>query len=151
MAPIYQTASLYLAKSEIEGVQPNGQLDAGMPGNWCPECWSIPDAAVTIGSRSVPPNTTVTTPLDALNVMGQGLSAVTVDVRYDRAVIDAIACNPDPNDNFDTASCNLNFASNVVRLTAVRAACGLTGNIRLAGYHIIELVRMALGELPVSG
>jgi hypothetical protein len=41
VAPVYQTASLYLVKSKIAGVEPNGQIDAGMPGNWCPECWFV--------------------------------------------------------------------------------------------------------------
>jgi oligopeptide transport system substrate-binding protein len=41
VAPVYQTASLYLVKSDIGGVTPNGQIDAAMPGGWCPECWFV--------------------------------------------------------------------------------------------------------------
>ena len=41
VVPVYETASLYLVKSKIAGVEPNGQIDAGMPGNWCPECWLV--------------------------------------------------------------------------------------------------------------
>jgi len=41
VAPVYQTAFLYLVKSNIGGVRPNGQIDAAMPGNWCPECWFV--------------------------------------------------------------------------------------------------------------
>jgi oligopeptide transport system substrate-binding protein len=41
VAPVHETASLYLVKSKIAGVEPNGQIDAGMPGNWCPECWFV--------------------------------------------------------------------------------------------------------------
>jgi len=41
VAPVYQTAFLYLVKSNIGGVRPNGQIDAAMPGGWCPECWFV--------------------------------------------------------------------------------------------------------------
>jgi len=41
VAPVYQTAYLYLVKSNIGGVRPNGQIDAAMPGGWCPECWFV--------------------------------------------------------------------------------------------------------------
>jgi oligopeptide transport system substrate-binding protein len=40
-APIYQAAIPYLVDSKIGGVNPNGQIDAAMPGNWCPECWYV--------------------------------------------------------------------------------------------------------------
>ncbi len=40
-APVYQTALLYLVNSKVGGVNPNGQIDAAMPGNWCPECWFV--------------------------------------------------------------------------------------------------------------
>jgi oligopeptide transport system substrate-binding protein len=39
--PIFQTAFLYLADSKMGGLKPNGQIDASMPGNWCPECWYV--------------------------------------------------------------------------------------------------------------
>jgi oligopeptide transport system substrate-binding protein len=41
MAPVYQNAFLYLADSKMGGLKPNGQIDAAMPGNWCPECWFV--------------------------------------------------------------------------------------------------------------
>jgi len=41
VAPVYQTAFLYLVKSNIGGVRPNGQIDSAMPGGWCPECWFV--------------------------------------------------------------------------------------------------------------
>jgi oligopeptide transport system substrate-binding protein len=41
VAPVYQTAFLYLVKSNIGGVSPNGQIDSAMPGGWCPECWFV--------------------------------------------------------------------------------------------------------------
>ncbi|HJX60924.1 MAG TPA: peptide ABC transporter substrate-binding protein [Dehalococcoidia bacterium] len=39
--PIYQNAFLYLADSKMGGMNPNGQIDAAMPGNWCAECWYV--------------------------------------------------------------------------------------------------------------
>jgi oligopeptide transport system substrate-binding protein len=41
VAPVYQNAFLYLAKSNMGGMKPNGQIDAAMPGNWCAECWYV--------------------------------------------------------------------------------------------------------------
>jgi len=41
MAPVWQGAFLYLADSKMGGLYPNGQIDAAMPGNWCPECWFV--------------------------------------------------------------------------------------------------------------
>jgi oligopeptide transport system substrate-binding protein len=41
VAPVYQNAFLYLAKSNMGGLKPNGQIDAAMPGNWCAECWYV--------------------------------------------------------------------------------------------------------------
>ena len=41
VAPIYQTAVHYLVDPKVGGVTPNGQIDAAMPGNWCPECWFV--------------------------------------------------------------------------------------------------------------
>jgi oligopeptide transport system substrate-binding protein len=39
--PIYQNALLYLVDPKVGGVNPNGTIDAAMPGNWCAECWFI--------------------------------------------------------------------------------------------------------------
>ena len=41
MAPVWQGAFLYLADSKMGGLHPNGQIDAGGPGNWCTECWFV--------------------------------------------------------------------------------------------------------------
>ena len=41
VAPVYQTAFLYLVKFNIGGVTPNGQIDSGIAGAWCPECWFV--------------------------------------------------------------------------------------------------------------
>ncbi len=41
VAPIWQGAIPYLVSSKVGGVNANGTIDAGMPGNWCAECWFI--------------------------------------------------------------------------------------------------------------
>jgi oligopeptide transport system substrate-binding protein len=40
-APVWQGAQPYLVDSKMGGINPNGQIDAAMPGNWCPECWFV--------------------------------------------------------------------------------------------------------------
>lgn len=41
VAPLYQSALLFLVDSQVGGVTPNGSLDIGGPGNWCVECWYV--------------------------------------------------------------------------------------------------------------
>jgi oligopeptide transport system substrate-binding protein len=40
-APVWQGALPYLVDSKMGGINPNGQIDAAMPGNWCAECWFV--------------------------------------------------------------------------------------------------------------
>ncbi len=41
VAPIYQDSVPFLVDSKIGGVLANGTIDAGMPGNYCVECWFV--------------------------------------------------------------------------------------------------------------
>lgn len=41
LAPMYQEGIPYLVAPNIGGVEPNGTIDAGQPGNWCAECWFV--------------------------------------------------------------------------------------------------------------
>ncbi len=41
VAPLYQSAFIYLVAGKVGGVTPNGALDIGGPGNWCAECWYV--------------------------------------------------------------------------------------------------------------
>ncbi len=100
---------------------------------------SAPDAAVSIGSGSVNPGGTITVALDTRNV--SGLGAITIDVIYDPAVIDAVACNGDPAKTFDLGSCNEGFGPGRVRFTGISSQ-GLSGGIRLA-----DITFQAIGEL----
>ena len=39
--PLYQDARPYVVSTRIGGVVPNGTIDAGLPGNYCVECWYV--------------------------------------------------------------------------------------------------------------
>jgi len=39
--PMFQDAKPYLLSTKLGGVVPNGTVDAGQPGNYCPECWYV--------------------------------------------------------------------------------------------------------------
>jgi hypothetical protein len=41
VAPLYQVALPFLVSTKIGGVVANGTIDAGQPGNYCPECWFV--------------------------------------------------------------------------------------------------------------
>jgi len=91
-----------------------------------------PMATVRIGSGASGTGGSVTVRLEALDIPSPpGLGAVTVDVRYDPAVVDATACAEDPGNDFDTALCNVEFQTDAVRLTAISTS-GVSGDVRLA-------------------
>ena len=39
--PVLQEGLPFLVSPKMGGVQPNGTIDAGEPGNWCAECWYV--------------------------------------------------------------------------------------------------------------
>jgi oligopeptide transport system substrate-binding protein len=41
VAPIFQDSLPFLVDPRIGGMTPNGTIDAGLPGNWCIECWYV--------------------------------------------------------------------------------------------------------------
>jgi ABC-type oligopeptide transport system substrate-binding subunit len=41
VAPLYQVSLPFLVNTKIGGVVANGTIDAGQPGNYCPECWFV--------------------------------------------------------------------------------------------------------------
>lgn len=41
VAPFLQEGLPYLISPKVGGVQANGTIDAGQPGNWCAECWYV--------------------------------------------------------------------------------------------------------------
>ena len=136
VAPVYQTASLYLVNSRIGGVKPNAQLDAAMPGDWCPECWFGFVTTLRIGSAIVPPGSNATVPLEALDVPPASLGAFTIDIAYDPDVVDAVGCDPNPDGVLDAGFCNIDFerdGSNpdVVRCGGFKSSAGAVGDVAL--------------------
>ena len=87
-------------------------------------------AVVRIGSDlSVPSGGSTTVPLEVLNAPAPGVGAATVDIVYDPAVVHPTGWSPGPA--FDMVNCNLNYATNKVRCTAIDAQ-GVSGNSLLA-------------------
>jgi hypothetical protein len=140
VGPVTSLTTYYIMVASSNGTR-GGAL--GLSGDLLPTPTPtpLPQAKVKIGSGSVSPGGSLTVPLDALNIPDPGLGAVMVDIQYDNAVVDATACAADPGAKFDTKLCNIDFAPNVVRLTATKASCGLTGNAPLA-----NLTFKALGQ-----
>jgi hypothetical protein len=64
----------------------------------------------------------VTVPLQALSVPEPGLAAFTIDVHYDPAVLDATACEADPDGVFGFAFCNPDFDDDLTPPDTVRLA-----------------------------
>ena len=135
VASVYQTASLYLVNSRIGGVKPNAQLDAAMPGDWCPECWFV--TTLRIGSAIVPPGGNATVPLEALDVPSPGLGAFVIDISYDPSVVEPVDCNANPEGDLDMGFCGLSFERDdvnpdTIRLGGFRTSAGATGDLSLA-------------------
>lgn len=87
-------------------------------------------AAVRVGSGSVGSTQGIIIPVEALDAPSPGLGAVTVDVDYDQAVVQATACSADPGGQYDSALCNVSTPGKV-SLTAVSTG-GVPGDSHLA-------------------
>lgn len=85
---------------------------------------------LSIGSGDVTPGGSITVPLVA-SLGRETLGAVTVEIEYDPAVVDATGCSRDPGGVLDLAMCNANMAAGKVGLTAVSTA-GVSGDVVLA-------------------
>ena len=85
---------------------------------------------VSIEDGEVPTGGTEVTRLSALNVSSPALCGFTIDVAYDRPVKVATDCDADPEDNFNAALCNVDYASGTVRVVGASVE-GVTGNIPL--------------------
>ncbi len=85
---------------------------------------------VSIEDGEVPTGGTEVTRLSALNVSSPALCGFTIDVVYDRPVKVATDCDADPEDYFDAALCNVDYASDTVRVTGASVEA-VTGNIPL--------------------
>jgi hypothetical protein len=97
------------------------------------------NAVLSIGSAELEAGASATMPMQT-SLSGYLLGAVTVDVQYDPAVVDAVACTDDPDGLFDLHGCNPNYGPDTVRFYAV-STHGVTGNLTLA-----EITFVAVGQ-----
>jgi ABC-type oligopeptide transport system substrate-binding subunit len=84
VAPVWQTAFLYLVNSKIGGVRPNGQLDAAMPGGWCPECWFVGSAVGGIAELPDVPESSRPNYIVLVTLSASALAALTAGAWYAR-------------------------------------------------------------------
>ena len=81
---------------------------------------------VRIGSGTVTPGGSIALDLDALDVPSGSIGSFTIEVGYDPALLDAIACTPDPDGILDFADCSPDYATGVARCTGV-SITGVSG------------------------
>jgi hypothetical protein len=86
---------------------------------------------VRIGSTTLGPGQSSTVSLEALGMPSPGLGAVTIDVSYDPAVVDAVGCNANPHGVLDSGLCSIAYAPDVVRCVGLRASAGAVGDVSL--------------------
>jgi uncharacterized cupredoxin-like copper-binding protein len=92
---------------------------------------------VQAGAGEIAPGASITVPVTAENVAADSpLAAATIEIRYDPSVLDATACDVDPNAMFDSAICNPNFDNDAIDPDAARfsvtSVSGVSGNLPLA-------------------
>lgn len=87
---------------------------------------------VRIGSATGDSGQEVTTRLEVLDVPDPGLGAFTIDIAYDKDVVEAVSCQGDPADSLDTIACNTDYEPDTVRVAGFRTTSGLTGDVALA-------------------
>ena len=97
------------------------------------------DATLTIGSGEVPLGGSITVPM-TVTLGSENLGAATIDIQYDPNVLTVTGCSADPDNAFDFAQCNPNFASDTVRFAALSGS-GVSGDLLLA-----EITFQAVGE-----
>jgi hypothetical protein len=94
---------------------------------------------LNIGSGDVEPGSRLTVPLTT-DLGDETLAAATVEIQYDPAVLEVIACTADPGGVLDYALCNIDLAAGKVGFTSISAA-GVTGSPLLA-----EVTFQAIGN-----
>ena len=87
---------------------------------------------VRIGSATGASGQEVTARLEVLDVPDPGLGAFTIDIAYDKDVVEAVSCQGDPADSLDNAVCNTEYKADSVRVAGFRMTSGLTGDVALA-------------------
>jgi hypothetical protein len=98
--------------------------------------WGSDPTTVSIGSGQGPQSSSVTVPLEILNVSAPGVGAATTDILYDSAVVDPTGWEAGPG--WDMVQCNLDYTANTVRCTAL-SVTGRTGDMLVANitFHLV--------------
>ncbi len=88
------------------------------------------------GYGIAPPSSTITIPLGASHLQLPGLVSATLNLSYDPAVLDPVACRADPQGQFDTESCDLDHERDGANPDSLQlslgSASGVAGNPPLA-------------------
>lgn len=86
---------------------------------------------IRLESASLGPRESVPLSLEGRGFDATGVGAITLDVSYDPKTVSVTACFADPEEVFDLALCNQEYAEGVVRVTAIDAQ-GEAGDFSLA-------------------
>jgi hypothetical protein len=98
--------------------------------------WGSDPATISIGSDQGPHDSSLTVPLEILGAPAPGVSAATVDIAYDPAVLDPTAWQA--GTGWDMVQCNLDYGPSTVRCTTLSTA-GRSGDSQMASvtFHLI--------------
>jgi hypothetical protein len=113
---------------------------------------------VRAGKGSAEASASVAVPIEALNLISPGLGQAIIDVNYDPAIVNATACQANPNAAFTSGQCDLNYNRDGIYPDTVRfnitAASGVTADSLLASVTFQAVgksfARSLLGVLPVA-
>ena len=87
-------------------------------------------ADITVGEAETTLNGLVTIPVTA-DVADTAVGAGTIELHYDPAVLEPTACQADPDNKFNLAICNPDYAAGVVKFTLASTG-GVSGDMTLA-------------------
>ncbi|MGB0388269.1 MAG: cohesin domain-containing protein [Ardenticatenaceae bacterium] len=99
-----------------------------------------PATTVQVISSTVPFSDQIAIPLSMVDMGAEGVGALNIDIEYDPSVLQATGCVADPDSLFEYSQCNLGFAPNKVRFTAL-SATGVSGDVALG-----QVTWKALGD-----
>ena len=83
-------------------------------------CPPIPDVVVSVGDGTAAPGGSITVPVEVLGVPPGSLGPADINIEYPPALLDATACDPDPDGVFDVESCDVAFDNNDIPPDAVQ-------------------------------
>jgi len=104
---------------------------------------------IRIQSASVATGESAGVRLEGVGFAAPGLGAITVDVSYDPEAVAVTACEADPENVFDLALCNHEFAPDTIRVSIVDTQ-GKTGDFVLAEITFEPTGEAGHADLDVS-